>query len=92
MVSGWSRLGRIRLSLRRTVADRTNSRHPGAQHERLLECDCKGRASPNVTLAIYSHALEANELAAAKFWENAMAELIVERDLGKSRPRVKKPA
>ena len=44
-----------------------------------------GHASPNATLSIYSHALEADELAAAKIWNDAMAGVIDEdrkRSLG----------
>lgn len=35
-----------------------------------------GHANPNVTLSIYAHALEADELAAAKIWNDAMADVI----------------
>lgn len=35
-----------------------------------------GHANANVTLSIYSHALEADELAAAKIWDDAMADVI----------------
>jgi integrase len=35
-----------------------------------------GHASANVTLSIYAHALEADELAAAKIWDDAMVEVI----------------
>jgi Phage integrase family len=35
-----------------------------------------GHANPNITLAIYAHALEADELAAAKIWDDAMANVI----------------
>lgn len=35
-----------------------------------------GHANPNVTLSIYAHALKADELAAAKVWEDAMADVI----------------
>jgi len=35
-----------------------------------------GHANANVTLSIYAHALEADELAAAKIWNDAMASLI----------------
>ncbi len=35
-----------------------------------------GHANPGITLAIYSHALEADEVAAAKTWDDAMAEVI----------------
>lgn len=49
-----------------------------------------GHANANVTLAIYAHALEADELAAAKIWDDAMANVIdankrqPNRDLAKS--------
>ncbi len=32
-----------------------------------------GHANANVTLSIYAHALEADELAAAKIWDDTMA-------------------
>ncbi len=35
-----------------------------------------GHANANVTLAIYSHALEADELAAAQIWDTAMEDVI----------------
>lgn len=35
-----------------------------------------GHANPNITLQIYSHALEADEVAAAKIWNDAMADVI----------------
>ncbi len=35
-----------------------------------------GHANANVTLSIYAHALEADELAAAKIWDDAMASVI----------------
>ncbi|HYI94796.1 MAG TPA: tyrosine-type recombinase/integrase [Bryobacteraceae bacterium] len=35
-----------------------------------------GHANANVTLSIYSHALEADELAAAKVWNDSMADVI----------------
>jgi integrase len=35
-----------------------------------------GHASPNITLAIYSHALPADNQAAAKLWNDAMAEVV----------------
>ncbi len=35
-----------------------------------------GHANANVTLAIYSHALKAGELAAAKIWDDALADVI----------------
>ena len=47
-----------------------------------------GHASPNITLGIYAHALEADEVAAATIWNDAMAGVIEEdrkRNLGKSR-------
>ena len=35
-----------------------------------------GHASPNITLSIYAHALEADELAASKIWNDAMVDVI----------------
>jgi integrase len=35
-----------------------------------------GHASPNITLSIYSHALPADNQAAAQLWNNSMAEVI----------------
>ena len=35
-----------------------------------------GHANANITLAIYSHAIEADELAAAKIWNDAMVDVI----------------
>jgi integrase len=35
-----------------------------------------GHANANVTLSIYAHALEADELAAAKIWDDAMVDVI----------------
>jgi hypothetical protein len=35
-----------------------------------------GHANANVTLSIYAHALEADEVAAAKIWHDAMADVI----------------
>jgi len=44
-----------------------------------------GHANPNITAQIYLHALEANEVAAAKIWNDAMADVISEsRKAGKS--------
>jgi integrase len=37
-----------------------------------------GHASPNITLSIYSHALPADNEAAAKLWNDAMADVIAE--------------
>jgi integrase len=37
-----------------------------------------GHASPNITLGIYSHALPADNQAAAKLWNDAMADVIAE--------------
>jgi integrase len=37
-----------------------------------------GHASPNITLSIYSHALPADNQAAAKLWNDAMADVIQE--------------
>ena len=36
-----------------------------------------GHASPNITLGIYSHALPADNAAAAKLWNDAMADVIL---------------
>ncbi|MGC2660238.1 MAG: tyrosine-type recombinase/integrase [Bryobacteraceae bacterium] len=38
--------------------------------------DRLGHANPNVTLSIYTHPLKADKLAAAKVWEDAMADVI----------------
>jgi len=35
-----------------------------------------GHANPSITLRLYSHALESDELAAAKRWNDAFAELV----------------
>src|SRR5579862_9126183 len=35
-----------------------------------------GHANANITLSIYAHALEADELAAAKIWDDAMPDVI----------------
>jgi site-specific recombinase XerC len=35
-----------------------------------------GHANANVTLSIYAHAIEADELAAAKIWNDAMVTVI----------------
>jgi hypothetical protein len=37
-----------------------------------------GRANANITLSIYAHALEADEIAAAEIWHDSMAHLIAE--------------
>ena len=37
-----------------------------------------GHASPNITLAIYSHALPVDNQAAAKVWNDAMTDVIQE--------------
>jgi hypothetical protein len=37
-----------------------------------------GHANANITLSIYAYTLEADELAAAKIWDDSMAEVIVE--------------
>jgi len=37
-----------------------------------------GHASPNITLGIYSHALPADNKAAAKLWNNALGEVVRE--------------
>ena len=54
-----------------------------------------GHANPNITLMIYSHAIEADELAAAKIWTDAMAEVTgpkkptpLNRNLAKSSGRM----
>ena len=57
-----------------------------------------GHANANVTLSIYAHALEADELAAAKIWDDAMATVIADhkrepnQNLGKSRLKLPKSA
>ncbi len=43
-----------------------------------------GHSSPTVTLQIYSHALEADEVAAAKIWNDAMSDVIEENRPSKS--------
>jgi integrase len=43
-----------------------------------------GHANPNITLSIYAHAIEADELAAAKIWNDAMADVI---DANKQEPK-----
>jgi integrase len=43
-----------------------------------------GHANANITLSIYAHALEADELAAAKIWNDAMAGVI---DANKRQPK-----
>jgi integrase len=45
-----------------------------------------GHASPNVTLAIYSHALPKDDEAVAKLWNNAMSE-VLEASRKKARAR-----
>jgi hypothetical protein len=35
-----------------------------------------GHANANITVSIYAHALEADELAAAKIWDDAMTDVI----------------
>jgi integrase len=47
-----------------------------------------GHASPNITLGIYSHALPADNQAAAKLWNDAMAEVIQESRKEAARKRV----
>ena len=37
-----------------------------------------GHASPAITMAIYAHALEADEHAAARLWNDAMASVIAD--------------
>lgn len=44
-----------------------------------------GHANANITLSIYAHALEADELAAAKIWDDAMVDVI-----GKARRQPKR--
>ncbi len=50
-----------------------------------------GHANANITLSIYAHSLEADELAAAKIWDDAMVSVIeahkrqLNENLGKSR-------
>jgi integrase len=38
-----------------------------------------GHANPDITLSLYAHAPEADELASAKVWEDAMADVIAEQ-------------
>jgi hypothetical protein len=38
-----------------------------------------GHANPAITLKLYSHALESDELAAAQRWDNAFAEVVQAR-------------
>ena len=40
--------------------------------------DRLGHAGPHITLSIYSHAIEADTQAAAKLWNDAMADVITE--------------
>jgi site-specific recombinase XerD len=35
-----------------------------------------GHANPSITLRLYSHALESDELAAAKRWDDAFADVV----------------
>ena len=35
-----------------------------------------GHANANITLSIYAHALEADELAAARIWDDVMADVV----------------
>jgi integrase len=51
-----------------------------------------GHADQNITLSIYSHALPADSRAAAKIWNTAMAEVVVEARETRARPRVDAPA
>jgi len=39
-----------------------------------------GHANPNITLAIYSHALPSDNKAAAKLWNDAMADALEARE------------
>jgi integrase len=59
-------------SLRHTHASELLSKGCSAAHcgKRL------GHANPAITLSIYAHALEADEVAAARIWEDAMADVI----------------
>jgi integrase len=50
-----------------------------------------GHADQNITLSIYSHALPADTRAAAKIWNDSMAEVIVSAR-GSGRGRRKRPA
>ena len=43
-----------------------------------------GDANPNITVAIYSHALGADEIAAAKIWNDALADVIEAGPAGQS--------
>ena len=47
-----------------------------------------GHASPNITLGIYSHALPADNQAAAKLWNDAMADVISENRKNRRLSRV----
>jgi integrase len=47
-----------------------------------------GHASPNITLSIYSHALPADNQAAAKLWNDAMADVIAESRKEAARKRM----
>jgi hypothetical protein len=57
-----------------------------------------GHRNANVTLSIYAHAMKADERAAAKVWQDAMADVIQddrkkaesERMLGFVKPRLNK--
>jgi integrase len=57
-----------------------------------------GHANANVTLSIYAHAIEADERAAAKIWDDAMASVIeahkrqANESLEKSRLKLAKTA
>jgi integrase len=49
-----------------------------------------GHANPSITLKLYAHALESDELAAAKRWDNAFADLVKSdppSDVGHSKER-----
>ncbi len=47
-----------------------------------------GHANPAITLAIYSHAMEADELAAAKTWDDTMADVIADNSRKWRAPRI----
>jgi integrase len=51
-----------------------------------------GHADQNITLSIYSHALPADSRAAAKVWNNAMADMVAEAREKRPQPLVDTPA
>ena len=51
-----------------------------------------GHADQNITLSIYSHALPADSRAAAKVWNNAMADTVAEAREKRPQPLVDAPA